>query len=79
MIGIGDWVVKMIFHRLRGLGVQELKDLIKHSDEMETLQTLKGHLLSGNFKWANVTLHRDELLKMVNDRAHELTEHIWGG
>jgi hypothetical protein len=79
MIGIGDWVVKMIFHRLRGLGVGEIKDLIRHSDELQTLKVIRLHLQSGNFKWANVGFSREELMKTVDERASELLQQVWGG
>ncbi len=66
MIGIGDWVVRMFVKHLRRLGPDQIRDLIRHSDEVETLETIQAHLISEDFKyWHGMMAMKDQLLEEI--------------
>lgn len=73
MIGIGDWVVRMFVKHLRRLGPDQIRDLIRHSDEVETLQTLQTHLLNEDFKfWHSMMIYKDELLEEIAKKLMDM-------
>lgn len=73
MMGIGDWVVRMFCKQLRRLGPEQILDLIRHSDEVETLKTIQTHLLSEEFQfWHSMMIFKKDLLDEIAKKLMDM-------
>lgn len=72
-LGIADWFVKLFTRHLRSLGPNQIRDLIREAQEVETLERLQAHLISEDFRyWHSMMGIKKELMEEVAKRLYEM-------
>lgn len=69
-----NWLLKILVahKRMKGLSENQLLDLIKQADDVESLKIIKQHLEQGDFKYQLIERRAPELIQQCIDKAREI-------
>jgi len=69
-----EWILKVLLahNRMRGLSPAQLKDLIAHADDVDSLKIIKEHLEKGDFKYPHLEGMAPQLIAQCVEKAKEI-------